>query len=180
MHITGPSLSSPLDFTTGYLSDPTNFDTTMLVWGYKLSRELVRRTPLYRGELATHHPKFPPGSKAALVDLDAPLPNVTADLEYTPEDDAAIAQHIRETTGTTWHSLGTSKMASRERMGVVDASLSVYGVTGLKVVDLSIAPENVGANTNNTAMVIGEKGASIIAGELGIEFGMGGRLVPGG
>ncbi|KAK1835752.1 GMC oxidoreductase-domain-containing protein [Podospora conica] len=180
VHITGPTLTSPLDFATGYLTDPSAFDTTMLVWGYKLTRELIRRTPLYRGELATHHPAFPPGSHAALVDLDGPPATVTSNLEYSPADDAAIARHVRETMGTTWHSLGTNRMAPRAAGGVVDAALNVHGVARLKVVDLSVAPGNVGANTNNTAMVIGEKGASIIARELGVEFDDGvGRLVPG-
>jgi alcohol oxidase len=35
--------------------------------------------------------------------------------------------------------------------------------------DLSICPENVGANTNNTALMVGEKAASIIGAELGIK-----------
>lgn len=75
---------------------------------------------------------------------------------------------MRENINTTWHSLGTTKMAPRDDGGVVDSSLSVYGVEGLKVVDLSIVPENVGANTNNTAFVVGEKAADIIAKDLGI------------
>jgi choline dehydrogenase-like flavoprotein len=54
--------------------------------------------------------------------------------------------------------------------------LNVYGVGGLKVVDLSIAPGNVGGNTNNTAMMIGEKGADIIAKELGIVLSSSGAL----
>lgn len=35
--------------------------------------------------------------------------------------------------------------------------------------DCSIAPGNVGANTYNTAMAIGEKAAILIAEELGIQ-----------
>lgn len=117
------------------------------------------------------HPKFPAGSKAACVatwpeEVDGP--EVTADLEYSPEDDRAILQFLRENVTTVWHSLGTAKMAPREDKGVVDADLSVYGVQGLKVMDLSIVPVNVGANTNNTAFVIGEKGADIIIRELGL------------
>jgi choline dehydrogenase-like flavoprotein len=34
--------------------------------------------------------------------------------------------------------------------------------------DLSIPPENVGANTNNTAIVVGEKAADIIIKDLGL------------
>ena len=60
-------------------------------------------------------------------------------------------------------------MKPRERGGVVDPRLNVYGVQGLKVVDMSIAPSNVAANTYSTALVIGEKAAVMIAEELGIE-----------
>jgi choline dehydrogenase-like flavoprotein len=59
-------------------------------------------------------------------------------------------------------------MAPFEKMGGVDASLNVYGVSGLKVCDLSIVPKNVAANTNNTAFLVGEKGADIIMRELGL------------
>jgi alcohol oxidase len=50
----------------------------------------------------------------------------------------------------------------------VDGSLNVHGVTGLKLADLSVPPENVGANTGNTAFVVGEKAADIIIKELGL------------
>lgn len=60
-------------------------------------------------------------------------------------------------------------MKPRERGGVVDSRLNVYGVQGLKVADLSIPPSNVAANTYSTALVIGENAAVIIAKELGIK-----------
>lgn len=60
-------------------------------------------------------------------------------------------------------------MKPKEKGGVVDANLNVYGTSGLKVADLSMVPENVGANTNNTALAVGEKAAMIIGGELGIK-----------
>ncbi|KAG2134146.1 uncharacterized protein EDB93DRAFT_1331291 [Suillus bovinus] len=52
--------------------------------------------------------------------------------------------------------------------GVVDARLNVYGVAGLKVADMSIAPKSVGTNTYSTALLIGEKAALIIAEDLGM------------
>ena len=120
------------------------------------------------------HPRFRKESQAAVVDLTEPL--VThdqsrkdlPDLVYDDEDDKAIEECLRDNIGTTWHSLGTCKMAPREQKGVVDASLNVYGVTGLKVIDLSIPPTNVAANTANTTYAIGEKGADIIMKELGL------------
>lgn len=60
-------------------------------------------------------------------------------------------------------------MAPRENKGVVDGNLSVHGLEGLKLADLSIPPENVGANTGNTAFVVGEKAADIFIKELGIQ-----------
>ena len=64
-------------------------------------------------------------------------------------------------------------MAPREEGGVVDPGLNVYGTKGLKVADLSIAPGNVAANTNNTALMIGEKAADIVIRELGLGVGKG-------
>ena len=79
-------------------------------------------------------------------------------------------------------------MKARDKGGVVDERLNVYGVKGLKIAgefffspslvqrsflyaicaDCSITPGNVGANTYNTAIAIGEKAAVIIAEDLGI------------
>ena len=80
-------------------------------------------------------------------------------------------------------------MKPLEQGGVVDERLNVYGVQNLKIagnysitfaktwyileysffIDCSIAPGNVGANTYNTAIAIGEKAAVIIAEDLGIK-----------
>lgn len=154
MHITGPNFDDALDFDVGYFSDPGEIDLKKQVWAYKKQREFMRRTQMFRGEVALGHPKFSPQSKAALVEgistsgVDS---TDVKDFEYSAEDDKAIEQFLRENIQTTWHSLGSCKMAPREQMGVVDGNLNVYGVQNLKVVDLSIPPENVGANTNNVS-----------------------------
>ncbi|KAL5614160.1 hypothetical protein FOVSG1_003223 [Fusarium oxysporum f. sp. vasinfectum] len=167
MHITGPEVNDPLDFDVGYLNDKHDIDLKKQLWAYKKSREIMRRTAMYRGEIAAGHPTWPEGSKAASVDLTEALTNVK-DVEYSAEDDKAIEQWIRENVGTTWHSIATCKMAPREENGVVDERLNVWGTKGLKLADLSIPPQNVGANTNNTAIVIGEKAADIIIKDLGL------------
>ncbi|KAI8622903.1 GMC oxidoreductase [Xylariaceae sp. FL1651] len=176
IHITGPEVDDPLDFDAGFFSDAGDVDIKKHIWGYKKGREIARRTALYRGEVAALHPPFPASSKAACITVESPRTNgadgsqqdAVQDLEYTPEDDKLIEQFLRENINTTWHSLGTAKMAPREKSGVVDRDLNVYGVAGLKIADISIAPENVAANTNNTALVIGEKAADIIIRELGL------------
>ncbi|KAH0392162.1 alcohol oxidase, partial [Aureobasidium melanogenum] len=144
------------------------------IWAYKKQREVYRRTNAYSGELEFGHPKFPAGSKAALQDgpvakfLSQEDRNNLPEIEYSAEDDEAIEKHVRDNVNTTWHSLGTCRMAPRDKGGVVDADLNVYGVTGLKLCDLSICPGNVGANTNNTALLVGEKAADILAKDLGL------------
>lgn len=154
------------EFDNGFLNHPS--DIKKQLWAYKFSREIARRLPYYKGELELGHPKFPEGSKAALHEGGA-LEGEVQDIEYSKEDDAAIEDWIRGNLSTTWHSLGTCAMKPREQGGVVDGDLNVYGTTGLKVADLSMVPENVGANTNNTALVVGEKTATIIGRELGIK-----------
>ncbi|KAF7556004.1 hypothetical protein G7Z17_g1734 [Cylindrodendrum hubeiense] len=167
MHITGPEVADPLDFDVGFFSDAHDVDVKKQIWAYKKHREIMRRTSMYRGELAPGHPAFPAGSAAACIEADAPLSDVE-DLKYSSEDDAAIEKWLRENIGTTWHSLGTAKMAPREDFGVVNEYLDVWGTKGLKIADLSIPPTNVGANTNNTAIVVGEKAAAILIKELGL------------
>ncbi|KAJ8519059.1 hypothetical protein ONZ45_g3964 [Pleurotus djamor] len=162
-------------FEPGYLNEPA--DLEILRWAYKRMREVTRRMSIYRGELALGHPKFPPESDAVCQERSGPVPISAPDIKYTQQDDETIDCFIREKVQTTWHSMGTCAMKPREQGGVVDARLNVYGVHNLKVavllsdiLDLSICPSNVSANTFNTALGVGEKAATIIAEELGINL----------
>ncbi|KAK8867485.1 alcohol oxidase [Apiospora arundinis] len=173
VHITDPSdPDAPLNFATGFLADPHGLDVAKLVWAYKKQREIVRRMPtVYRGELAGTHPPFAADSGAALLatnDGNGSYTPVSKDIVYTPEDDAVIEKWVRDKVQTTWHSLGTCAMAPLDKGGVVDGKLGVHGLQNLKLADLSIVPENVAANTANTAMAIGEKAADIFIRELGL------------
>ncbi|VUC20397.1 unnamed protein product [Clonostachys rosea] len=167
LHITGPGLDDPVDFDVGCLSDEKQIDLQKHRWAYKKHREIARRIGVFRGEYAPDHPPFPSSSKAACVELDSSPQNMT-DIEYSADDDAIIDDWVRNKINSTWHSLGTCKMAPVENYGVVGPNLSVHGIQGLKLADLSIAPKNVAANTNHTALVIGEKAADIIIKELNL------------
>ncbi|RFU33612.1 hypothetical protein B7463_g2751, partial [Scytalidium lignicola] len=172
IHITDKDdVTNGYEFDAGFMNHPA--DIKAQLWIYKLTREIVRRLNYYKGEVELGHPNFKPGSKAALVDFTLPgekAPSVLGDIqdiEYDSDDDDAIEKCIRENVNTTWHSIGTCAMRARDQGGVVDKDLNVYGTRALKLVDLSICPENVGANTNNTALAVGEKAAVIIGRELG-------------
>ncbi|KAI1411802.1 putative alcohol oxidase [Hypoxylon sp. FL1857] len=161
IHITGPGIDDPPDFDPGVLSDPQNLDIKNHIWMFKKQRELVRRMSVFQGEIPGMHPTFLAGSKATF-ETDP------KEVEYTEEDDKIIEKWIREHIDSTWHPIGTCKMAPREKLGVVDPALNVYGVQGLKIADMSIPPGNIGANLANTAMTIGEKAADIFIEELGL------------
>ncbi|KAG5924231.1 hypothetical protein E4U53_003445 [Claviceps sorghi] len=177
VHVVSRDPAAAPAFRSGFLSHPA--DVRKLLWAYKKQREMMRRTNMFRAEVPARQPRFPAGSKAALADRHPVGGGAYAScrerralppLEYDAEDDAAIEEYIRANVHTSWHSMGTCKMAPTDRDGVVDKDLNVHGVTNLKVADLSICPENVAANTYNTALVVGEKAALIIGAELGLHI----------
>ncbi|KAH9920874.1 alcohol oxidase-like protein [Epithele typhae] len=130
LHITSASdPSAPLDFYGGFLDECPRGRRAPHV-GYKLSREFARRMPSYRGELVGAHP--------------------------TADDDEAVEDWVRATVMSAWHSMGTCAMKPRGKGGR-GLAVNVYGTEGLKVVDMSICPSNVAANTYSTAIVIGRK-----------------------
>lgn len=69
-----------------------------------------------------------------------------------------VTTFAREGGGTVFHAVGTCRMGS-DACAVVDPTLKVNGVTRLRVIDASVMPDMVSANTNATAIMIGEKGA---------------------
>ena len=79
------------------------------------------------------------------------------------QTDSQIDAFIRANASADYHTAGTCKMGSDDD-SVVDASLRVRGIGGLRVADTSVMPTLVGGNTNMPAIMIGEKAADLIKG----------------
>jgi choline dehydrogenase-like flavoprotein len=59
-------------------------------------------------------------------------------------------------------------MGTNAKDAVVDSTFKVFGLEGLRVVDLSVCPFVVNAHTQSTAYVMGEIGAEVLAEEHGL------------
>ncbi|GKT70437.1 GMC oxidoreductase [Colletotrichum tofieldiae] len=79
--------------------------------------------------------------------------------------DDAIADFVRQQSSTLFHPVGTCKLGAREEGGVVDTSLKVYGISGLRVVDASIMPLVPATHIMTTVYAVAEKAADIIRGK---------------
>ena len=85
--------------------------------------------------------------------------------ELTPGSERAtddeLAEEVRLRATTVYHPVGSCKMGVDE-MAVVDPTLRVRGVAGLRIADASIMPQVTGGNTNAPAMMIGERASALI------------------
>jgi 4-pyridoxate dehydrogenase len=120
-----------------FFSEPDDLAT--LRDGIRAMREILRRPELdaFRG------PETAPGADVV--------------------DDAALDAHIRQTCVTVHHPLGTCRMGGDEG-AVVDATLKVRGIDGLRVVDASVMPDMVSGNIHAAVLMIAERAADLIRG----------------
>lgn len=85
-------------------------------------------------------------------------------------DDEAIAEWVKSTVWSGWHVSGTCRMGpDGDSLAVLDARCRVRGVGGLRVVDASVMPTIVRANTNITTIAIAEKAADLILADRAAE-----------
>jgi 5-(hydroxymethyl)furfural/furfural oxidase len=103
---------------------------------------------------------------AGLIDMMQPLAGPIfstladrrVDLAALVEDDAALAEHIRDNVAGMFHPVGTCRMGrASDPDAVVDAAGRVRGIDGLRVIDASIMPSLPRGNTNIPTIMVAEK-----------------------
>ena len=97
-----------------------------------------------------------------IMDSPSLKKHVTSEL-YTAKVDTGdeIRQELRQRSDTVYHPVGTCRMGT-DAQAVVDPSLRVHGIAGLRVADASIMPTLIGGNTNAPTIMIAEKAADLI------------------
>jgi len=136
-----------------YLSTPE--DRHVAADSIRLTRRIVSQSALARFK--------PVEIKPGLTDSSGN--NGATNQEEAKEEEAkqeeALARAAGDIGTTIFHPVGTCKMG-HDAMAVVDDSLRVHGLTGLRVADASIMPTITSGNTNSPTMMIAEKAARMI------------------
>jgi choline dehydrogenase len=105
-----------------------------------------------------------------LIAATAPLSDVI-ESEMLPgvamASDTQLLQDFRDRAGTVFHPVSTCRMGPDPATSVVDASLRVYGIEALRVIDASVVPTLTSGNTNAPTIMVAEKGAALLAAEEG-------------
>jgi choline dehydrogenase-like flavoprotein len=140
----GLDASDPLNkprINPNYYGNP--IDVEVIVRGIRYAQKLLNTTAFkpYRGRV--------------------PSKDATSPYEYNSDD--FWRWYVRHPTLTIFHPVGTCKMGDpNDPSTVVDPQLKVKGFKNLRVVDASVMPKVVAANTNAATVMIAEKAADLI------------------
>ncbi len=134
----GDPFAPPL-IDPNYWADP--YDRKISIEGFRIARRIMAS------------PAFKPFVFAERL----PGPQVRTEEE--------IAAYACKFSKTDYHPVGTCKMGV-DAMAVVDTSLRVRGLEGLRVCDSSVMPRLISSNTNAATIMIAEKASDHILGHL--------------
>jgi choline dehydrogenase len=83
------------------------------------------------------------------------------------ESDESIDDYLRRTVRTDYHPVGTCRMGhDDDNMAVVSADLRLRGIADLRVIDASVMPRIVSANTNAPTMAVADRAVTLMRGEI--------------
>lgn len=94
------------------------------------------------------------------------IKKITAPQDIDWQDTAGIETFVRKAIKTVYHPGGTCRLGSDPATSVTDLQLRVHGVPNLRVIDLSVCPQIASGNTNAPAIMLGERGADFILGNV--------------
>ena len=137
LRLRSPDPLAPPAIQPNYLA--TELDRQTLLAGLKLGRRIAAQPVLAQYSAGEHLP----GEQV--------------------QTDADLLDYVREYGATIYHPVGTCKMG-RDGLAVVNDTLQVHGLEGLRVADGSIMPTLVSGNTNAACIMIGEKCADLLRG----------------
>jgi choline dehydrogenase len=118
--------------------------------------------------LATQHDRDELLAAARFLRALAATPALSAiiDREIRPgaavQSDEQLIEDIAQRASTAHHPVGTCKMGADPRQAVVDATLCVHGLQGLRVVDASVFPTLTSGNPGAPVIMLAEKAADLI------------------
>jgi choline dehydrogenase len=81
------------------------------------------------------------------------------------QSDSELIADFRQRSGTVYHPSCTCRMGPDAKSSVVDASLRVHGVQGLRVIDASAFPSITSGNINAPTMMLAWKAAAMVLAE---------------
>ena len=136
--IAGPDVLTPPVFNMAWLSDPANADAQVAVAAFKRMRQAWRS-----------------------------IANITLGSEVVPgptvQSDADILTYIRNVSIPLYHAGATCAMGKQnDSKAVVDSQARVFGVHGLRVVDMSAVPFTPPGHPQATVYMLAEKIATDI------------------
>jgi len=135
LRLRSPSPDEPPRIEPRLLSDPRDVRTLMA--GVRLVDRMARTSPMGAHVLRRVMP---------VTDLD---------------DDVALEHFVRSDASICYHVCGTCRMGV-DASSVVDETLRVRGVEGLRVADASVIPRVPSGNLNAPSIMIGERAADFI------------------
>ncbi|KAK4136287.1 GMC oxidoreductase [Trichocladium antarcticum] len=139
VHISGPDIASAPVWDPKYNSNP--LDLELLARGVQFVERVVAPSSPFGGLLKADGKRLPP---------------------LAGDDLERAREIVRQRQISVFHVAGSCAMLPRDKGGVVDERLRVYGTRGLRIVDASVFPIEPVGNIQSTVYAVAERAADLI------------------